>query len=83
VYYVYGPFINFIFLKNPYEFIYFIGLKLKCGIRACFGFRGTPFLLKVWLGLNKSSLSWVCDRPRFSGIFAMVIHMLKDNVEQL
>ena len=34
-----------------------------------FGFRGTPLLLRVWLGLDRSSLSWVCDKPRFSGSF--------------
>jgi hypothetical protein len=37
-----------------------------------FGFRGTPLLLRVWLGLDKSSLSWVCDKPRFSGRFCSV-----------
>jgi hypothetical protein len=34
-----------------------------------FGFRGMPLLLRVWLGLDRSSLSWVCDKPRFSGRF--------------
>jgi hypothetical protein len=34
-----------------------------------FGFRGTPLLLRVWLGLDRSSLSWVCDKPGFSGSF--------------
>jgi hypothetical protein len=34
-----------------------------------FGFRGTPLLLRVWLGLDRSSLSWVCDKLRFSGSF--------------
>jgi hypothetical protein len=34
-----------------------------------FGFRGTPLLLRVWLSLDRSSLSWVCDKPRFSGSF--------------
>jgi hypothetical protein len=34
-----------------------------------FGFRGTPFLLRVWLGLDRSSLSWVYDKPGFSGSF--------------
>jgi hypothetical protein len=34
-----------------------------------FGFIGAPLLLRVWLGLDRSSLSWVCDKPRFSGIF--------------
>jgi hypothetical protein len=34
-----------------------------------FGFRGTPLLLRVWLGLDRSSLSWVCDKPRFNGRF--------------
>ena len=28
-----------------------------------------PLLLRVWLGLDRSSLSWVCDKPSFSGIF--------------
>jgi hypothetical protein len=34
-----------------------------------FGFRGMPLLQRVWLGLDRSSLSWVCDKPRFSGRF--------------
>jgi hypothetical protein len=34
-----------------------------------FGFRGMPLLLRVWLCLDRSSLSWVCDKPGFSGIF--------------
>jgi hypothetical protein len=34
-----------------------------------FGFRGMPLLLRVCFGLDRSSLSWVCDKPRFSGIF--------------
>ena len=34
-----------------------------------FGFRGTPLFLKVWLGLDRSSLSWVCDKSGFSGSF--------------
>jgi hypothetical protein len=34
-----------------------------------FGFRGMPLLLRVWLGLDRSSLSWVCDNPGFSGSF--------------
>jgi hypothetical protein len=34
-----------------------------------FGFRGIPLLLRVWLGLDRSSLSWVCDKPGFSGRF--------------
>jgi hypothetical protein len=34
-----------------------------------FGLRGMPLLLRVWLGLDRSSLSWVCDKPRFSGSF--------------
>jgi hypothetical protein len=28
-----------------------------------------PLLLRVSLGLDRSSLSWVCDKPRFSGRF--------------
>jgi hypothetical protein len=28
-----------------------------------------PLLLRVWLGLDRSSLSWVCDKNRFSGSF--------------
>jgi hypothetical protein len=79
---VYEPLINFIFLKNLYALLYFTGLKLTCGIRAFFGFRGTPLLLRVWLGLDRSSLSWVCDKPGFSGSFAVVIHVLKENGEQ-
>jgi hypothetical protein len=34
-----------------------------------FGFRGMPLLLRVWLDLDRSSLSWVCDKPGFSGSF--------------
>jgi hypothetical protein len=34
-----------------------------------FGFRGMPLLLRVWLGLDRSSLSWICDKPGFSGSF--------------
>jgi hypothetical protein len=34
-----------------------------------FGFIGMPLLLMVWLDLDRSSLSWVCDKPRFSGSF--------------
>jgi hypothetical protein len=34
-----------------------------------FGFRGTPLFLRVWLGLDRSSLSWVCDKLGFSGSF--------------
>jgi hypothetical protein len=34
-----------------------------------FSFRGTPLLLRVWIGLGRSSLSWVHDKPRFSGTF--------------
>jgi hypothetical protein len=52
-----------------YALLYFTGLKLTCGIRAIFGFRGTPFLLRVWLSIDRSNLSWVCDKPRFSGRF--------------
>jgi hypothetical protein len=37
-----------------------------------FGFRGTPLLLRLWLGLDRSSLSWVCDKPGFSGRFCNV-----------
>jgi hypothetical protein len=34
-----------------------------------FVFRGTPLLLRVWLSLDRSSLSWVCNKPGFSGRF--------------
>jgi hypothetical protein len=34
-----------------------------------YGFRVMPLLLRVWLGLDRSSLSWVCDKPGFSGSF--------------
>jgi hypothetical protein len=34
-----------------------------------FLFRGTPLLLRVCLGLNRSSLYWVYDKPRLSGRF--------------
>jgi hypothetical protein len=56
-------------LKNLYALLYFTGLKLTCGIRSIFGFRGTTLLLRVWLGLDRSSLSWVCDKPGFNGSF--------------
>jgi hypothetical protein len=32
-----------------------------------FGFRGMPLLLRVWISLDRSSLSWVYDKPGFSG----------------
>jgi hypothetical protein len=28
-----------------------------------------PLLLRIWLGLDRSSLSWVCDKSGFSGSF--------------
>jgi hypothetical protein len=28
-----------------------------------------PLLLRVWISLDRSSLSWVCDKPGFSGSF--------------
>jgi hypothetical protein len=34
-----------------------------------FGFMGMPLLLRVWLDLDISNLSWVCDKPGFSGRF--------------
>jgi hypothetical protein len=34
-----------------------------------FGFRETPLLLRVWLSIDISSLSWFYDKPRFSGSF--------------
>jgi hypothetical protein len=34
-----------------------------------FGFRGMPLFLRVWLGLDRSSLSWVYDKPGFSGSY--------------
>jgi hypothetical protein len=34
-----------------------------------FGFKGMPLFFRVWLGLDRSSLSWVCDKPGFSGSF--------------
>jgi hypothetical protein len=34
-----------------------------------FGFRWTPLLLRVWISLDKSSLSWVYDKHGFSGSF--------------
>jgi hypothetical protein len=34
-----------------------------------FGFRGMPLLLRVWVGLDRSSSSWVYDKPGFSGSF--------------
>jgi hypothetical protein len=34
-----------------------------------FGFKGTPLLLRVWIRLDRSILSWVYDKPRFSGSF--------------
>jgi hypothetical protein len=33
---------------------------------------GTPLLLRVWLGLDRSSLSQFCDKPGFSGSFCSV-----------
>jgi hypothetical protein len=34
-----------------------------------FGFRGMLLLLRVWIGLDRSSLSWVCDKFVFSWSF--------------
>ena len=34
-----------------------------------FGFRGMPLLLRVWLGLDRSILSWVFHKPGFNGSF--------------
>jgi hypothetical protein len=34
-----------------------------------FDFRGMPLFFRVWLNLDRSSLSWVCDKPGFSGRF--------------
>jgi hypothetical protein len=34
-----------------------------------FGFKGTPLLLRLWLGLHRSCLSWVCDKLGFSGSY--------------
>jgi hypothetical protein len=34
-----------------------------------FGFKEMPLLLRVWLGLDRSILSWVYDKPGFSGSF--------------
>jgi hypothetical protein len=61
--------LNYVLLRNLYAFLYFTGLNLTCGIEANFGFRGAPLLFRVWLGLDRSSLSWVCDKPKFSGRF--------------
>jgi hypothetical protein len=35
-----------------------------------FRFRGMPLLLRVWLSLDRSILSWICDKPGFSGSFS-------------
>jgi hypothetical protein len=34
-----------------------------------FGFKGMPLLLRVWLDIDRSSLSWFCDKSGFSGRF--------------
>jgi hypothetical protein len=34
-----------------------------------FGFKGMPLLLRVWLSIDRSRLSWVCDKPGFTGSF--------------
>jgi hypothetical protein len=34
-----------------------------------FGFRGMPLLLRVWLSLDRSTLSWFYDKPGFIGSF--------------
>jgi hypothetical protein len=44
-------------------------LNLHVVSELIFGFRGMPLLLRVWLGLDRSSLSWVCDKPGFNGSF--------------
>jgi hypothetical protein len=51
VYYVYEPLINFVFLKNLYALLYFVGLKLTCGIRARFWLQRDAFVVE---GLARS-----------------------------
>jgi hypothetical protein len=55
--------------------LYCKGLKPTFGIRVVIGFRGMPLLLRVWL-------SWVCDKPGFSGSSVVVILVVKENGEQ-
>jgi hypothetical protein len=44
-------------------------LNLHVVSELVFGFRGIPLLLRVWLDLDRSSLSWVCDKPWSNGSF--------------
>jgi hypothetical protein len=44
-------------------------LNLHVVSELVFGFRGMPLLLRVWLDLDRSSLSWVCDKPGSNGSF--------------
>ena len=36
--------------KNMYALLHLTGLKLTFGIKVVFGFKGTPLLLRVYLG---------------------------------
>jgi hypothetical protein len=72
----------YVFLKNLYALFYFRDLNLHVVSKNIFGFRGTPLLLMVCLGLDRSILTWVCDKHRFSGSFAVVIRVLKENGEK-
>ena len=59
----------FVFLKNLYALLYFTCFKLTCGITTHFCLQRDTLLLRFWLGIDRSSLSWVCDKPGFSGSF--------------
>jgi hypothetical protein len=51
----------FLFYKESVcALLYCKGLKPTFGIRVVIGFKGMPLLLRV-------RLSWVCDKPGFSG----------------
>jgi hypothetical protein len=65
-----------------YALFHFKGFKLTFGIGEIIGFEGTPLLLRIELLFYKTSLYWVCDKPSFSGSFAVVILMLKENGEK-
>jgi hypothetical protein len=56
-------------------------MSLSLYHRCIFGFKGTPLLLRVRFIFYKASLSWVCHKLGFGGIFVMVILVLKENGE--
>jgi hypothetical protein len=67
---------SFLFYKESMcALLYCKGLKLTFGIKVVIGFMGMPLFIRV-------NLSWVYDKPNFSGISTMVIIMVEENGKQ-